>query len=144
MKFLNSISNESKIYIYGIIFSILGVLVISSVIFMFLIANRLDTVVSQNTKITYTYFIFIMNRILLLITTFFIIPLSVYQYKFRRTKADKITGLFSILLILISICTIFLGEYNFFHTYKNGELQNSPMFSKPTLETKIFDRILAK
>lgn len=145
MKILDkiNINQESKIYIAGAIYSIFALFIITAVIFIALIADKLDIVMSQPAKETYTYFISIIDRVLAFITIVLIIPISVYQLISKnKSKLDKSISIIVSFILIAFISIFFGGEYYFLKKYKDGELSYSKMFCKPTIETKIFDIII--
>ena len=64
MKFLGKLNpnEESKLYVTGTIFTIVALFILTGVVFLLLIANKLDIVMSQPADETYTYFISILSR----------------------------------------------------------------------------------
>lgn len=145
MKFLEKINvnSESKAYIAGTIFTIAALFLITAVIFLVLIANKLDIVMTQAAGDTYTYFISIMYRILAVLSVIIIIPLTIYQLKSKnKSKIDETVSITASILVLALIVTFFGGEYYYLKKYKDGELSYSKMFCNPTIETRIFDRII--
>lgn len=145
MKFLNkiNINTESKMYITGTIFAIISLFLVTSVIFLFLTADKLPIIMSQPARETYTYFISIMDRIMAVLIVFIIIPLSIYQLRSKnKSKPDRITSVFSICILIIMILCFACGENYYFQKYSNGELSSSKMFCSPTIETKVFDKII--
>ncbi len=147
MKILDKINmnSESKAYITGVICSIVTLFIVTAVIFLFLIANRLDTVMTQPAGETYTYFMVIMDRILILLIVFGLLPLTTYQiYSKAKSKIDGIISVIASILLIASTVTFFGGEFHYMEKYKTGKLSYSKMFCNPTIETKIFDKILTK
>lgn len=145
MKFFNkiNINTASKMYITGTIFAILVLFLVTAVIFLFLTADKLPVIMSQPAKETYTYFISIMDRIMAVLIVFIIIPLSIYQlWAKNKSKPDRITSVCSICIFIIMILCLVSGENYYFQKYRNGELSSSKMFCSPTIETKVFDKII--
>ena len=136
----NKISKESRIYILSVIISIFILFLITSVIFMALIADKLDIVVNQSAKITYTYFISIMDRLLALFIIFIILPVTIYQMVSKnKSNGDKTVSSLSLFILLAFIFVFLGGEYNFYKTFKNGELNSSQLFNSNRIEFKIFN-----
>ena len=147
MKFLEKLNpnEESKIYATGTIFTVVALFVLTGVVFLSLIANRLDIVMSQPADETYTYFIMIMDRLLGLLTLLVIIPLTIYQlFSKNKQEIDKTITLIASIIVLTFIVGFFGGQHYYFKKYSNGELQYSKLFCTQTVETKIFDYILEK
>ena len=140
---LKSINQETRTYILGLLISIVVLFVLCAVIFLIVAAKHTDIILTQSPEITCTYFISIIDRILLFLILFSIIPLTVYQILSKnKTSSDCFFSIISGVLLLIMIVVLFGGEYHYFKSYKSGLLQSSQMFSKPTLETKLFDKLL--
>ncbi len=136
---------ESKTYINVLIFTVIALFIISGATFLILTANKLDIIMRQPPGETYTYFMMIMDRIIALLTVVVIVPISVYQWlSHNKNTVDKITSAASVLIIAAFLGTFFSGELHFYEKYKDGELNKSVMFCKPSVETKIFDKILIK
>ena len=147
MKFLEKLNpnEESKIYITGTIFTVVALFVLTGVVFLSLIANRLDIVMSQPADETYTYFIMIMDRLLGILTLFVIIPLTIYQlFSKNKQEIDKTISIIASVIVLTFIIGFFGGQHYYFKKYADGELQYSKLFCKQTAETKFFDSILEK
>ena len=147
MKFLEKLNpnEESKFYVTGTIFTIIALFVLTGVVFLSLIANRLDIVMSQPASETYTYFIMIMDRFLGFLTILVIIPLSIYQFLSKdKQEIDKTISFVAIGIILIFVIGYFGGQHYYFKKYSEGELQYSKLFCKPSFETKIFDKMIEK
>ena len=147
MKFLEKLSpnEESKIYVTGTIFTIVALFVLTGVVFLSLIANRLDIVMSQPADETYTYFIMVMDRLLGILTLFVIIPLTIYQFLSKnKQEIDKTISIVASVIVLTFIVGFFGGQHYYFKKYADGELQYSKLFCKQTAETKFFDKILEK
>lgn len=143
MKILDNLNSQSKTSITGIIFSIIALFIVTAVAFLFLISDKLDIVMTQAAGITYTYFIQIADRILALLIIFVILPLTIYQLLSKnKSKIDKSISIFSILLLVLFVGIFFGGQYHFLQKYLDGELKGSKMFAAPTIETKIFDKII--
>lgn len=143
MKLLDNLNPQSKTYITGIIFSIIALFIVTAVAFLFLISDKLDVVMTQAAGITYTYFIQIADRILALLIVFVIFPLTIYQLLSKnKSKIDNLISIFSILLMTLLIGIFWGGQYHFLQKYRDGELKGSKMFAVPTIETKIFDKII--
>ena len=144
MKFLEKldIKQETKTYIAGVIFFVITLFILSSVSFIWIATDKLDILFSQKAEVVCTYFASIMDRILFVMIILWLLPITIMQFAAKnKSKTDKIT-LLEAVLILIALLTIFAGgEYHFYKIYKSGELTNSELFSKPTLEMKIFDKI---
>ena len=147
MKFLEKLNpnEESKIYATGTIFTVVALFVLTGVVFLSLIANRLDIVMSQPADETYTYFIMIMDRLLGLLTLLVIIPLTLYQlFSKNKQEIDKTITLIASIIVLTFIVGFFSGQHYYFKKYSNGELQYSKLFCKQTFETKMFDKVIEK
>ena len=147
MKFLEKLNpnEESKIYVTGTIFTIVALFVLTGVVFLSLIANRLDIVMSQPADETYTYFIMVMDRLLGILTLFVIIPLTIYQFLSKnKQEIDKTISIVASVIVLTFIVGFFGGQHYYFKKYADGELQYSKLFCKQTAETKFFDKILEK
>lgn len=147
MKFLEKINlnSESKIYLSGTIISIITLFIVTAVVFLLLVANKLNIVMSQPAGETYTYFISITDRILAVLTIFVMLPLTVYQLLSKsHSKIDETISFVAVILLLVLFITFFGGEYYYMKKYQNGELSYSKMFCNPTIETKIFDQIIIK
>ena len=147
MKFLEKLNpnEESKIYVTGTIITIVALFVLTGVVFLSLIANRLDIVMSQPADETYTYFIMVMDRLLGILTLFVIIPLTIYQFLSKnKQEIDKTISIIASVIALTFIVGFFGGQHYYFKKYADGELQYSKLFCKQTAETKFFDKILEK
>ena len=139
----NKINSESKIYLTGIIITVIALFIITAVIFLFMISNKVDIVMTQSASITYTYFIKIADRILAVLLIFAILPITIYQLLSKnKTNTDKTISLIATFLLVIFTSIFFYGEYYFMKKYSTGELNTSKMFSTPSIETKIFDKII--
>lgn|SRR5574344_2879778 len=142
MKFLEKFNSESKTYVLGMIITIISLFVVTAVVFLALVSNELDIVMTQPAGDTYTYFMAVMDRILA-ISLFVVIPLTVYLLKSKnKSRLDKIISLFSGIILLALIITFFGNQYFYMKKYQNGDLSHSKMFCQPTVETKIFDQII--
>lgn len=147
MKFLEKLNpnSNSKLYIMGMIFTVVALFILTGVVFLLLIANKLDIVMSQPAGETYTYFISIMDRICGLLIIFVIFPITVYQIATKnKLEIDKTISIVAILILLVFITAFFGGENYYFKKYTDGELKYSKLFCEPTIETKIFDKLIAK
>ena len=147
MKFLEKLNpnEESKFYVTGTIFTIVALFVLTGVVFLLLIANKLDIVMSQPADETYTYFISIMDKILGILTLLVILPLSIYQF-FSKNKQDidKTISFVAVGIILIFVVGFLGGQHYYFKKYAEGELQYSKLFCKSSFETKMFDKVIEK
>ena len=147
MKFLEKLNpnEESKFYVTGTIFTIIALLILTGVVFLLLIANKLDIVMTQPADETYTYFISIMDKILGLLTLVVILPLSLYQlFSKNKQEIDKTISFIAVGIILVFVAGFFGGQHYYFKKYADGELQYSKLFCKPSFETKMFDKIIEK
>ncbi len=147
MKFINKLNpNEaSKIYIMGTIFTIVALFVLTGIVFLSLIANRLDIVMSQPASETYTYFIMIMDRLLGCLTLLVILPLTIYQiHSKNKQDIDRTISIIAYAIIFTFTIGFLGGENYYFKKYSDKELQYSKLFCRPTAETKIFDKIIIK
>jgi len=140
------ISSASAAYISGMILAAVTIFILSGVIFLLLIANRLDIVMSSPSAVTYTYFMMIMDRILLFGFLFWVLPVSIYQWTSvakseNKTHADKGVTALSIIILLVYIVIFISGELHFLDKYKDGSLFDAGLFNLPTVETQIFDKI---
>lgn len=145
MKFLEkiNINSESKIYLTGAIFSVIALFLVTGIIFLVLIAGKLDIVMTQPADETYTYFIMIMDRIIAFITIFIILPLTCYQiFAKNKSQVDTTVSMISVGIVLILLVAFFGGEYYFLKKYRTGDLNYSKMFCSKTIETRVFDRII--
>lgn len=143
MKNLN-LNSVSSAYITGILITIIAIFVISGVFFLLLLANKLDTVMNSPSAITYTYFMMIMDRVILIALVFAIFPLSMYQWlsKLQKSSSDKVVSIISLFVIFAFIFTLISGELHFLNKYKEGSLANSKLFSSKQIEMQVFDKIL--
>ena len=147
MKFLGKLNpnEESKLYVTGTIFTIVALFILTGVVFLLLIANKLDIVMSQPADETYTYFISIMDKILGILTLLVILPLSIYQFLSKnKQEIDKTISFVAIGIILIFVVGFFGGQHYYFKKYAEGELQYSKLFCKSSFETKMFDKVIEK
>lgn len=140
------INSASATYISGMILAVVTIFILSGVIFLLLVSNRLDIVMSSPSAVTYTYFMMIMDRILLFAFLFGVLPLSIYQWvsvskSETKTHADKGVTALSIIILLVYIIVFISGELHFLDKYKDGSLFDSGLFKFPTVETQIFDKI---
>ncbi len=145
MKFLQNmkINAESKMYITETIFNICALFIISAVCFLVMVTKNIDYVMAQNAKITYNYFILIMDRILAIISVVGIIPSTIYQIVSKnKSHIDKIISLWAILVIFVILLILSAGQYNIYKAYKNGDLNNSKMFCSQKIEYEIYNSIL--
>ena len=141
----NNISQESKIYLGTVIFGLVALFVVTSAVFLGLTADKLDIIMHQNAKLTCSYFISILDRILLFFVVFIVIPVTIFHLKNKnKNKFDKIISVFSLFVFFILFSTFICGEYYFYNAYKNGELNDSKLFSPARAEYKIFDKLLNK
>ena len=104
MKKIN-FNSASSAYITGILITVVAIFIISGVVFLTLLANKLDTVMSSPSAITYTYFMMIMDRVILFAFIFAVLPLSFYQWFSKDTKlsTDKAVSLISVFVIFAFI-----------------------------------------
>lgn len=147
MKFLEkiNINSESKTYITGAIFFVITLFLLTAVVFLVLISDKLDIVMTQPAGETYTYFIAIMDRILAVLSVCMMIPLTIYQIASKqKSKIDHTVSYIAGCLLVVIAAAFIGGEVYYFKKYNAGELSYSKMFCKPTVETKIFDSILQK
>ncbi len=147
MKFLEklNISKESKIYVIGIIAMIIVLFLVTAVVFLALISDKLDVVMTQSAGITYTYFIQVMDRILAILTVFVVFPLTIIQFSSKtKSKVDDTVSFSAIIVLIVMIATFFGGEYHFFQKYKDGKLSQSKMFCNQSAEIRTFNAILKK
>lgn len=146
MKKIN-LNPASSTYVTGIILAVVTVFILSGVIFLLLVSNRLDIVMSSPSAVTYTYFMMIMDRIIAGVFVLWVLPLTIYQWSAAaksadKTRADKAVSLISVLVLLIAGVIFLSGEMHFFEKYKEGQLYGTGLFAAPTIETRIFNRIL--
>lgn len=147
MKFLDklNISNESKIYLTGIITAVIVLFLVTAVVFLALISDKLDIVMTQSAGITYTYFIQVMDRILAILTVFVVFPLTIIQFSPKtKSKVDETVSFSAVIILIAMIATFFGGEYHFFQKYKDGKLSQSKMFCNQSAEIRTFNAILKK
>ena len=145
MKFLDNINinQESKICLAGIIYSIVAMFIMMAVVFLWMISTNLPVIMSQPSGETYTYFVSIMDRILLFVIVFVIIPLVGYQaFSKGKSNPDTIVSIVSFTIAVIMIVVFAGGEMYYFKKYSNGELSYSQMFCKHTVEMKLFDNFV--
>jgi len=144
MKFLDKldIKQETKTYIAGVIFFIITLFILLSVSFILLATDKLDVLFSQRAEVVCTYFISIMDRILFVMMVLWLLPVTIMQLAAKnKSKTDKITSINAIIILIVLISVFVGGEYHFYKIYKSGGLSNSKLFSRPTVEMKIFDKI---
>jgi hypothetical protein len=145
MKFLEKLNpnNESKVYITGVISTVVTLFVVTAVVFLYILSTKLSIIMSQSAKESFTYFVAIMDRILAFVTLFGFLPLSFYQiFSKNKNKFDKIISLFSVIL-LVALFGVFIGgECHYFQKYKMGDLNNSQLFPTKTFEMTIFDKFI--
>ena len=143
MKKIN-FNSASSAYMTGILITVVAIFIISGVVFLALLANKLDTAMSSPSAITYTYFMMIMDRVILFAFIFAVLPLSFYQWFSKDTKlsTDKTVSLISVFVIFAFILTFISGELHFLDKYKEGKLENSKLFSSHQIEMQIFDKML--
>jgi hypothetical protein len=133
---------ETKTYLSGIIFGLIGLFIICAVIFLFILATKLDIVMTTPADETYTYFIAMVDRVLALITLCGILPLTLYQlFSKGKNKTDMMISVVGIVILLAMVTAFFGGEIYFYNKYKNGELNNAKIFNTQTVEMQIFDKI---
>lgn len=145
MKFINDLNpNEaSRFYIVGIIVAVVALFLITGVVFLMLVANKFNIIMSQPAGDTYTYFIAIMDRILAILAVFVVLPLTLYQICSKnKSKIDNIISLVALLILFAFVGVFFSGEYFFFKKYSEGKLNNSKLFCEKMIEMKVFNRIL--
>ena len=145
MKFLDNINinQESKICLAGIIYSIVAMFIMMAVVFLWMISTNLPVIMSQPSGETYTYFVSIMDRILLFVIVFCVIPLLIYQIVSKaKSKADTVVTMISTAITLIMLLTFAGGEMYYYNKYSKGELSYSQMFCKHTVEMKLFDNFV--
>ncbi len=145
MKFLDDINlnQASKVCISGIIYTVVVMFVLMAVVFLWILATKLPIVMSQPSGETYTYFVSIMDRILLFVIVFAIVPIIGYQvFSKDKSNADTIVSLVSVVVAVVMIVVFAGGEMYYFKKYSNGELSYSQMFCSETIETKIFNTIV--
>lgn len=137
-------NSATSAYLTGILITIVAIFIISGVFFLVLLANKLDTVMSSPSAITYTYFMMIMDRVILFAFIFAVLPLSFYQWFSKDSKlgTDKIVSVVSVFVIFAFILTFVSGELHFLDKYKEGKLENSKLFSSHQIEMQIFDQML--
>lgn len=140
-----NINQESRIYLTGASFTIIAMFIVMAVLFLWIISNNLNIIMTQPGDETYTYFISIMDRVLAFTTILIIIPLSIYQiFAKNKSQVDRTVSLTAFILIFVLCIIFFGGEYFYFNKYSEGELSYSKMFCTPTIETKTFDKIILK
>lgn len=141
----SKVKDATKIYFTGLAIFIILLFLLTGVIFLWICADKLDIIFNQKIELTCTYFVSILDRVLLVLLAVLLFPLTLYQILTKNeTAADKIINYLSVCIFTI-FCLVFIGgEYHYFNLYKSGSLKNSPMFSKQTIETKVFDLILKK
>lgn len=138
-----NISSASKLYIIGMIYAVVALFVALAVIFLYIIADKLTIVMNQPAGVTYTYFVAFVDRILAILTLFVILPLTCYQVFAKAiSKTDKTVSVVGIIVLLAIAFVWGGGEYHFLKKYQDGDLSSSKMFCNPTIEAKIFDRII--
>ena len=145
MKKLNdiNINQASKVCIMGIIYTIVFLFVLMAVVFLWILATQLPIVMSQPAGETYTYFVSIVDRILLGVIVFCIIPLLAYQIVSKeKSEKDVFVTIGAASILLIMLMAFAGGEMYYFKKYSNGELSYSKMFCNSTIETKIFDNFI--
>ncbi len=137
-------NSATSAYLTGILITIVAIFIISGVFFLVLLANKLDTVMSSPSAITYTYFMMIMDRVILFAFIFAVLPLSFYQWFSKDSKlgTDKIVSVVSVFVIFAFILTFVSGELHFLDKYKEGKLEHSKLFSSHQIEMQIFDKML--
>ena len=145
MKFLEKLApNEaSRFYITGIILSVVALFIMTGVVFLMLVANKLNIIMSQPAGDTYTYFMVVMDRILAVLTVFVVIPMTIFQISAKnKFKIDETVSFIAVGILIAFICTFLSGEYFFFKKYSEGKLNNSKMFCGDMIEKKIFNQII--
>jgi len=147
MKFLDklNLSLESRIYVIGTIFISIAMFIVMAVLFLVIIANNLNIIMSQPAGETYAYIIFVMYRIFAFVIIFGIIPFSIYQFSTKnKSKTDKTISIIASFVLTVVLFIFIGGEFYCFNKYSSGGLSYSKLFCKPTLETKLFDKYLIK
>jgi uncharacterized BrkB/YihY/UPF0761 family membrane protein len=145
MKLLEDINlnQSSKICLTGLIYTIVVMFVLMAVVFLWILATKLPIVMSQPSGETYTYFVAIIDRILLFVILFVVFPLSLYQILSKnKSKSDVIVSAAASAILLIMLFVFAGGEMHYFKKYSNGELSYSQMFCNKTFEMKIFDNFV--
>lgn len=137
------ITEESKIYLSGVIFSILALFIITAVVFLWLFFDKINIIMNQPSNETYAYFLLIVGRILAVITVLMIIPLGIYQiFSKQKSKTDTIISVVAAVLPVIFIL-VFLGEQIYvYQKYSSGELSKSKLFENKMIETSIYDKLI--
>jgi len=141
----DNLSIESKTYLNGILFIAVTILILTAVCSLVIVANNLGVVMMQKAKITYTYFIMIMDRILLFSLILGILPLTVIQLISKnKTREDKTLSMLAAVLFVIAFATFANGQYYFYKTYKSGDLSTSGMFCEKLPEIELFNKIIIR
>lgn len=147
MKFLEKLNPnaQSKFYVTGTIFGFAALFILTGVVFLLLVANKLDIVMSQPVDETFTYFISIMDKIIGVLILVLFLPLSIFQiFSKNKQEIDKTISIIAGVLVLFLFCAFFYGQHYFYKKYASGDLQYSKLFCAPTIETKLFDKLIEK
>lgn len=144
MKILENINikPESKSYILGFLFFVISLFLLTSVSFLIFAIDKMDVLFSQRAEVVCTYFIAIMDRILLILLCVWLLPITVIQLSAKdKSRADNVTSVCALVIFTVLVSVFLGGEFHFYKIYKSGELSNSKLFQKPTIEMKIFNKI---
>ena len=138
-----NLNQESKICLSGIIYIFATIFVLMAVVFLWILATKLPIVMSQPSGETYTYFISIIDRILLFWGLFVVFPLTLYQVLSKnKSNTDIVVSIIAASIFLIILLVFVGGEMYYFKKYSKGELSYSQMFCKHTVEMKLFDNFV--
>lgn len=147
MKFLDkfNLNSESKIYLSGVIFSVIALFLITGIVFLILFAAKLNIVMTQPADETFSYFLLIMDRIIAILTILAILPLTIYQiFSKNKSQLDTVVSMSGLIIFIIILSAFLGGEKYVMQKYTSGDLNYSKMFCSKTIETKTFDYIITK
>jgi len=135
-----SLNSASKIYINGIIASVITIFIVTGVVFLLVVSNKLDIVMNSEPGVTYTYFVMIMDRIIALAIILAVLPLSIYQWISKdKTARDRVVCAISVIIFALCCMVLICGEMRFYDKYQSGGLNGTQLFSEPVIEMKIMD-----
>ena len=133
------ISEKSMLYLPCFLICTATMFIIVAITFWLGISNYTD----GSPQETYAHFLLIVDRWMFAMIILGILPLTIFQWMSdKKETGDKLVSFLAGIVLCCYVLVFYSGESYIMQKYTAGELSTSKMFCKPTIETRIFDRLI--